>query len=579
MRDASAVRRPAALGGLVVVLLLGAYLVSQYGYAWHAPFINDDYIFLDQTRHLSFLSLWEPHEEWVGRYYRPWARELHYWALQRLFGAREGPFHAVGLGLWLGVLWLYYLLARRLAGTRGAGVATAGVAALAAWGLPVVWIAGAQDLWMMLFALASLWFVTRGRVWLAALTYALALLSKETAALLPAIALAYAWRVERRPPGASLRRLLPMLAVGVLWAAFHPQLGGSLWHASAPQAATGATPGPARTVLLTLLSTFNLDALPRPEFGWRGPLVLGLVGAVLLAGLLVWALRDPRGAGRDSEGVAQLAPVAGVWALAGWLPLLAPSVGWHAHYGLFGVLGAWLLLGALLARRRTLAVAVVVALALLRSSRAATVSHDWGDEWYQRRAAEFLSFMRRDLRAKVPVVPPHTRFYFVDVPSDVGFLPGDGPALRVWYDDSTLSGGLFSAFRARPPESSPGRDFFFRYDSTAGWMEIRRGAEDVTAARAANPRWREHHERLAVVLARGGDWAGTAAEYAKLAGAFPDDVTYAYYAGLASLALGDSATARAWLARAAGLPDADREIQEAASELGAHPATPPGAGR
>ena len=60
-----------------------------------------------------------------------------------------------------------------------------------------------------------------------------------------------------------------------------------------------------------------------------------------------------------------------------------------------------------------------------------------------------------------------------------------------------------------------------------------------------------------------------AAEYARLAGAFPDSVNYVYYAGLAALAAGDSTGARAWLERARRLPGADEEIRAVARRLGA----------
>jgi hypothetical protein len=227
------------------------------------------------------------------------------------------------------------------------------------------------------------------------------------------------------------------------------------------------------------------------------------------------------------------------------------------------------LAGAWLARRPARALAVVAALALLRPLRAATVSRDGGDEWYQRRAAEFIGFMRQDLLAKVPAVPPHSRLYFVDVPSNVGFLQGDGPALRVWFREPTVTGGLFSQYRVRGAGLPAGPDRFFRYDSVAGWIEIHRGPEVVATARAADRLWREDHERLAIALSRGGDWPGAAAEYAKLAAAFPDSVDYLYYAGLAALAAGDSSVARTWLRRAAALPSADDEVRRAARQLAA----------
>ncbi|HVP15504.1 MAG TPA: hypothetical protein VMS88_08155, partial [Terriglobales bacterium] len=302
MRSAQLVQRARGPGLFGVAALLGAFLVSQYGYAWRVPFINDDYVFLDLTRAMPWRSIWAPHLLWVGRYYRPWSRELHYWTLQHLFGVRETPFHAASFALWLGVLLLFWALARRLAGARTAGVATAGAAALAAWGMPVVWAAGAQDLWMMLLALASLLAFARGRALLSAVFYALSLLSKETAALLPAVAFLLALAVERRTLRAALARAAPLVAVGAVWAALHPQLGGRLWAVQRWPAVRGGTT-PLRSLLGTLLAAGNLDRLPHPERGWTGPLLLGALGAVALVALAAWALRatdepPPRAAAR-----------------------------------------------------------------------------------------------------------------------------------------------------------------------------------------------------------------------------------------------------------------------------------------
>ena len=573
MGDTEPARRWTARDAWAVPGLLAAFLATQYGYAWRVPFMNDDFVFLDVTRGASFLSLWSPRPA-VWLWYRPWSRELHYWTLQGLFGTKVAPYHFASFALWLALMGLYGMLARRLTGPRAAGISIAGVAALAAWGLPLVWIAGVQDLWMMTLALGALLAFLHARAALATVLFALALLSKETAALVPFVAFVLAWRVERRPLRTALARTAPLLAVAVAWAFLHPLLGGRLWRAAAMPLAPVANAGPASVAFRTLLATVNLDAVPRPEFGWSGPLLPGAAGALCLVALAAVALW-PRGGRRGGPARGPEVPARGLvafavaWAVAGWAPLFMPAVGWHAYYGLFGMLGAWLLLGAWLARRPALALAVVAALALLRPLQAATVSRDWGDEWYQVRAAEFIGFMRQDLLAKVPAAPPHSRFFFVDVPSNVGFLQGDGPALRVWFGEPTVTGALLSQYRARGTGGPAGPDRFFRYDSTAGWIEIHRGPEAVATARAADRLWREDHERLAIALSRGGEWPGTAAEYAKLAAAFPDSVDYLYYAGLAALEVGDSTAARAWLVSAAALPAADDEVRTAARRLGA----------
>ena len=564
---------PGRLVAWAVPGLLALFLLSQYRYVGSVPFLNDDYVFLDLTRGASFLSLWVPRQA-VWLWYRPWSRELHYWTLQRLFGTAVLPWHCASIALWLALMLLYAALARRLAGGRAAAVSTAGVAALAAWGLPIAWVAGVQDLWMMTLALGALLAFERGRTAAATALFLLALLSKETAALLPFAAFVLAWRVQRRPAAQAASRVAPLVVVAAAWAALHPLLGGRFWHAVAPPTAPVASPGAAGVALRTLLATLNLDRLPSPEYGWGGPLWMGVTGAVCLVWLAALPLLRPDRSRRRPAPV-RAGPARGLaafglaWAAAGWAPLFMPSVGWHAYYGLFGMLGAWLLIGAGLARRPAWALAAIAALAVLRPLQAATVSRDWGDEWYQKRAAEFVEFMRRDLVAKVPAPPPHSRLWFLGVPSNVGFLQGDGPALRVWYRDPTLSGGLLSQYRVRAAGAPGGSDRFFRYDSTAGWIEVRRGESDAPATHGADRSWREDHERLAIALSRGGDWPGAAAEYAGLAAACPDSVTYPYYAGLAALAGADSIAARDWLARAAALPGADDEVRAAARRIAA----------
>ena len=251
------------------------------------------------------------------------------------------------------------------------------------------------------------------------------------------------------------------------------------------------------------------------------------------------------------------------------VPLLLPTLGWHSYYALLGAFGAWLALGILLARRLPLALATVTLLTLLRGARADTPSRDWGSEWYQRRAGSFIEFMRADLRRVAPNPPPHSRFYFVRVPSNVGFLAGDAPALRVWYRDSTLRGGYYPAFRVRHPSEPRGEDRFFRFEVT-GWVPVWTGPEDVAAARRENPRWLTDHETLAGALARGGDWATAAVEYEKLASADSSSVEFAYNAALCRETLGDSTQAAIWYERAAALPGADAEVRADARRLAPH---------
>ena len=548
--------------------LLALFLLTQYGDVRRVPFINDDYIFLDKTRAASFVSLWAP-KALAFHWYRPWSRELHYWTLQRMFGVHEAPFHVASLVLALAALVAFFAFARRLAGPRVAVIAVAGWASLAAWAVPVIWVAGVQDLWMLLFSFLCLGAVAMGWTWAAAGAFLLALLSKESAAVLPAIALAGHVLVKRRPLGESFRRTLPLWGLLVLWAAFHPLLGGRLWfplEGKVPPAPRAELP-----VVLgrTLLLPWNIDAWPNPENGWAQPVVVGLIGAVLLGALVLIGARD-RAAPREDDNPRGVALFGAVWALLGLAPLLMPGLGWHNYYALLGAAGAWLAAAVLLARKPAIAIAVVAALALLRAGRATTPSLDWGSQRNQRLAASNIGEMSADLIHSEPAVPQHIRKFFIRVPSYVGFLAGDGPALRVWYGDSTLRAGFYPAYTLRGPGEARGEDYFFRFDSAGGWVRVVKGLEDLTKARAMNPRWVADHETLAQTLARAGDWQGALVEYQKLSAVEPQRVDYAYDVAVSWEALGDSTRAGESYARAASLPGADAEVRAAAEFYARH---------
>src|SRR5439155_16002971 len=191
VRPAPRVKRPALPGTFAVSALLGAYLLAAWGFALPMSFISDDWQILASVRTAGFADLWGG-RELLWRWWRPWSRELHFWTLFRLSGPDPLAFHAVSFALWLGVLVLFFTLARRAAGARIAAIAAAGFAALAAWSGTLLWAAGVQDLWMLLWVLAFLHAFARQHTRLALGALALALLSKETAVVAPAIAFAWA---------------------------------------------------------------------------------------------------------------------------------------------------------------------------------------------------------------------------------------------------------------------------------------------------------------------------------------------------------------------------------------------------
>jgi hypothetical protein len=522
-----------------VVLLLGLLLATQYPHALTLPFVNDDYFLLDRTRVASFVSLWK-RQDLIFGWYRPWSRELHYWVLQHVFGTAEVGYHLVSLALWLGVLGLYFAWVRRTAGRATASIATAGLASLALWGAPLLWVAGAQDLWTLLFALGFLYLLALGRSVWAVAALALALLSKESAVVLPCLATAYVVLIERRKPRDAILRTLPFWLLTAGWAASHPMLGARLLGSLRASMETAHRLSPTLTFARTLLAQVNLDTWPHPGAYAAQALAQGAVGAGVL-GLLVWLGAAPRGSAESPSGVGRVVLLGLIWAAVGWSILFMPSIGWHPYYGVVGSLGAWLALGALLARHWRTAVGGVAALALLRGADACTPSWDWGSEWYQRRAGNILGAIRRELVRQHPAFPAQARIFFVHIPNNIGLLAGDGPSLRVWYRDTSLRAGYYSDYRPRP-DTETQNDFFFRFDSTAGMIEVHRGPEDVERARYLNPAWEGDHDMLAALFLRAGDLRGASEEYAKLA-SLPSRMDCLFNAGVCQQLMGDSVAA------------------------------------
>lgn len=534
-----------------LALLLAVFAAVAYAPALSLPFVGDDYVFLDKTRDATFWNLWAFWNPDLG-WYRPWSRELHFWALQKTVGLHELGFRTIGILLWITALSLYAAIVRRLASRRVATIATLGVASLALWGTPLLWISGSQDLWMLCFTMASTLLFVVGRAGWAVLSFGLALLSKETAAVLPALIGAYLILVERRRPLDVLRRTGPFWAVTLAWLLLHPTLHARLLSGMTTAAELEHRPPPLGILVKTILSTLNLDVLPRPqEVGW-GMALRVVASAVVLAGGVALVTRGRPGVDSypgGGEKPAALTRFAAVWMAIGWFPLFLPSIGWHAYYGCLGALGAWFALARWLEHRRRVAVVAVMSLAILRGAQANTLSWDWGRESYWQRAGSILSAIRDELHRQHPTLPPHSRVYFAHIPNNIGLIAGRSPAMRVWYRDSTLQAGFYSHYRPRPASAAAGEDYFFRFDSSAGMVEVKAGAEDVQLGLRSNSHWEGDHEVLAVLFLNNGDVPRAASEFEKLS-VLPHRPDAAVYAGVCWEAAGDTARADSLITRA-----------------------------
>jgi hypothetical protein len=566
------------------VFLLALLLFARYHDAFGIPFLNDDYVFLDHVSRKGFGALWG-FQELAFHWWRPWSREFHYWWLQRAFGAHEWPFHAASFALAFGVLGAYWALARRVAGAPAAAIAVAGAATLPGWGLVLLWSAGAQDLWMLLLSLVALLAWRADRLGWAAIAYALALASKETAAPLPLLFFAYDFWVSRKPWPETVIRLGPTLGVGFAWGMVHPLLLGRLWsHAPASVVPSPAAVPPWKAVLLSVLSVLSLDRWPRPDGGWLKVGWDALRSAFLLV-VFVDLFARPDAHPKDRLAVTRTSRPRGAGALAlawwgvGTLPLLLPGLGWHAYYAQFAALGAWLGLGRLLGRPSPLTLGLITALAVIGAGRAATPSEDWGEAAYQRRAGAFVREIRENLLGAYPKMESNARLWFVRLPNNVGFLAGNGPVVRVWYQDPTLQAGYYSAYTVRAGGEPAGPDHFFRMDEAGQFTEVKLSAvADTTPAAVladvrANPRFRTDRLSLATALAQGKDWTGAAAEFRSLAIAYPESSGFAFDAATAYMQAGDTVAALQWVREAARRPDAPPEVVEAAKRL--EPAPPP----
>ncbi len=536
---------------VLLAVILAAFAGSAYGPALNLPFIGDDYVFLDETRSASVWALWSPNNTQFG-WYRPWSREVHFWLIQRVAGLHEVAFRLAGLLLWLTALCLYAALVRRLISPRAAAIATLGSASLALWGTPLLWISGSQDLWMVLFAMAAMLLFAAGRTWLSAVPLGFALLSKETSAVLPALLGAYAVLVERRTVLAALRRTAHLWVLVGTWILVHPTLHKRLIDPTWRMTPEGESrPSQLGILAKTLLSVLNLDVLPRPvEIGAAEVLRLAVATAALTGGAWLMMRRSSPPAAKPHSSRVRLAIFGICWVAVGWFPLFLPSIGWHAYYGCLGALGAWFLLSLWLQDRPRLAVVTILCLAVLQWAHANTMSWDWGNEWYQRRAGHLLSAIRDHLRFQHASLPPHSRVYFGHIPNNIGLVAGQSPAIRVWYEDSTLQADFYSKYTPRAPSDGRGRDFFFRFDSLAGMVEVKTGAEDLRAAMRSDPNWEANHEALAMMLLRNGATDLAAGEFEKLS-QLPHRLDAVAFATVCRQVLGDSAGAESLIVAAA----------------------------
>jgi len=524
------VRRPSRGVLLLLGVTLVAFVVTLYGRRLAWPFIGDDYVFLDRALRESFAELWSRQNADFG-WYRPWSRDFHFWLVTHVAGVSPPAFRVFGFVLWVGALLMYSGVVRRAAGLSVAVIATLGAASLSLWGTPLLWISGSQDLWMLFFSMASLLLFVSGRHAISAIPLLGALLSKETAVVLPVIALGHALFVERAKLREALWRIRFLLAAFVAWVFIHPSL---LSH-TAGKAVDSAHASPVMVIVRSLLSTVNLQSWPAPQDLDRVQIVTWVFSAAVLTAAAWWLLRMAR-----REQPTTTPWLWGLWwGVAGLLPLLEPSTGWRAYYFGLGALGLWLALATWLARRPGWAIAAIAVVATLRGASAATPSYEWSESYFIR-AGRLLTIIRSEFERRHPTLPPHARIYLARVPNNIGLLAGRRSALQLWYRDTTLSAQFYNHYRPRSAGEPSGPDLFFRFDSVRVLVEVHEGPEDLAAAMRANPEWQPDHEKLSMLLLKSGDIDRAAEEFEKLS-LLPDGAQAAVFASVCRLTGGELA--------------------------------------
>ncbi|MBI1797873.1 MAG: hypothetical protein HYR74_12585 [Candidatus Eisenbacteria bacterium] len=456
------------------LILLGAAIL--HGAALRLPFFADDFLFLETVRGRGlFAALAAPDP--IGNFFRPVGRQLYFWLIGH--ASHESPlvFHAANLALFLVVVALVFAIARRLAGTTAAAFAAGFIALHYAADVPVRWVSGSQELIAAAGALGAIALTLAGRRFAAAAALLIALLSKESVALTPVIAMVAA-REPGEPWRRSATRVWPLAVAVAVWAALwiatlsrRPALGGSL----------GLEPWGAVAVLAHLMHVaIGLE--------WRGALqavgraVPPFLPLIPIAIALIVVGRAPRSA--DRRGVYTTALV---WALAGVAPLVAVASFWSAYFYLFALCGVALGLGALVARwPRWAAVALLALLATgSQSGRAsaefATGRGAWNmqsriNRLYLDRAMVRITRYVTALRRAHADVPPRTTFFFGGVPSFVAWQTGDGPIVRWAYRDTTLRSYYQSDFTLARARRGPTL-FFSVYDDSM--TEVVQSAGDL----------------------------------------------------------------------------------------------------
>jgi hypothetical protein len=433
-------------------------------------YLGDDYLFLNNALTANL-------RDWLPRagdaFYRPISRAL-YFAVVAPFGMPGALFaHLLNLVYLMIAATGLALLARQIRGWSFgllAGVMFAGMA-----GIPVLvgWASCSQDLLAIDFVLLALLARSRGRDGLAILSFAAALLSKETALAMAPALVAWDWIVNRRGRGLA-RQAAIYACVVIAWAAIHPAVRVLLSRRLAP-GATGylglTDPGTWLRYLGRYLSVLTNLRLGRFDPTWPGATTIYLVLTALAAALGLWSLtRGGPDETHATTGVAAEANAAGEGreekrpdarrvALLGLFlaapPLLLTSTiisSWAPYYAAFPMIGLSLLGAQILERvgpvPRTAAVALYLLLGIW--ARGSDLDSLHITERQLRPSSHAMRQVEAEFRKLAPRLPSHTDVVMSIQASGTPRVYAQMyyEPIRLWYQDQTLH--LVKPIKYRP---------------------------------------------------------------------------------------------------------------------------------
>ncbi|HET6349609.1 MAG TPA: tetratricopeptide repeat protein [Candidatus Krumholzibacteria bacterium] len=262
----------------LVALAVALFAWLLYVPSLHNAFVWDDIILIGNpeirtlnasvTKRLFTTNFWDVSDATSGMY-RP-LTTLSYYVDYQLYGDNPVGFHQTNMILNAATCAAVFLvLLEMFAQPLLALIAAAWFAAFPMHVESVAWVSGRTDIVATLFALLALWFYVRSRRYgrvgaglAALLCYALALLGKEVAVVLPGIAATYELiaPVDAGPPARAPRRWAVFLGMCVLTVVYlvvrHSLLGSSL--GALPRFTHGLSQAVALTFAIVAHHTYKL---------------------------------------------------------------------------------------------------------------------------------------------------------------------------------------------------------------------------------------------------------------------------------------------------------------------------------